>query len=239
MKAVSFCFDDGFRASADKVRRIFSARRLSAAFCVLAAPELTNDPYIRRSDVADWGYWRETLAEGHEVAPHGFAHEHLGRMSFNDACDSVQRTLDVTERELPAFNARESIYHVAYVSAPVEVIRWIGQRSLGVRVATGGYGLNAWESLSQGGCVDCMAWGPQTCDEPARAHVERFVQAPSGWLVVVFHGLDGEGWGTLSSAALERMLDQLLTAGITVEPPNRVLGRFLSARVQTRKGNLE
>ena len=52
----------------------------------------------------------------------------------------------------------------------------------------------------------------------------------SGWLVLVFHGLDGEGWGTLSSDALARMLDDIDRAGIVVETPNRTLQQHLSTR---------
>ena len=226
-RAVSFCFDDGLRESADKVARMFAARGLSAAFCVLAAPELANDPYIRAGDVADWGFWREAGAAGHEIAAHGFAHEHLGRMPFGEACGSVERALGVLARELPGFDASASIFHLAYMSAPLEVVRWIGQRALAVRVVTGGLGLNAWDKLARGGPVDCMAWGPGPSDEPARARIERFLEAEQGWLVLVFHGLDGEGWGTLSSHTLAQMLDRLLAAGVAIEPPNRVLNRLL------------
>ena len=53
MRQVSFCFDDGFRATAGKVWSLFAARGLSACFAVLAAPELAQDPLIRASEVAD------------------------------------------------------------------------------------------------------------------------------------------------------------------------------------------
>lgn len=228
MPTVSFCFDDGFRASATTVRKIFGARGLAATFCVLAAPELTEDAFIRAAPLGDWDFWRETRAEGHEVEPHGFAHEHLGRMPFEQACDSVQRTLDVLTRELPGFDARQSIYHVAYVRAPENVVRWIGARSLGVRVVTGGFGVQALNTLTRGGPVDCMTWGPDKSDEPARAHIERFIESRADWLVLVFHGLDGEGWGTVSAHALEGMLDRLLAAGVAVEPANRVLARRIA-----------
>jgi hypothetical protein len=39
----------------------------------------------------------------------------------------------------------------------------------------------------------------------------------------VFHGLDGEGWGTVTSTALEQMLDEVLMAGVAVTTPNRFL----------------
>jgi peptidoglycan/xylan/chitin deacetylase (PgdA/CDA1 family) len=230
-RTVSFCFDDGFRASAETARRIFEARKLSAAFCVLAAPELTEDAFIRGARLGDWGFWRETSAAGHDVAAHGFAHEHLGRMPFEQACDSVSRTLEIFTQELPGFDALQSIYHVAYVRAPENVVRWISERSLGVRLATGGFGVNAWNKLTRGGCVDCMTWGPDSSDGPARAHVERFLEAQADWLVLVFHGLDREGWGPLSSHALEGMLDRLLAAGVAVESPNRVLARRIAKEI--------
>ena len=228
---MSFCFDDGLRKSADKVARIFAARDLTATFCVLAEPERSNDPFIRPADVADWGFWRQIRDAGHEVAPHGFAHEHLGRMPFGDACDSVARALDVLVRELPGFDPHASVFHLAYMSAPSAVVSWIGQRALAVRMVTGGLGLNAWGSLARGGPVDCMAWGPAPSDELARARIERFLESEEGWLVLVFHGLDGEGWGTISAQSLERMLDRLLAAGVAVETPNRLLeGVFLPAQ---------
>ncbi len=230
-RAVSFCFDDGLRRSADKVARIFAARDLATTFCVLAAPERSNDPFIRPGDVADWGFWRQIRDAGHEVAPHGFAHEHLGRMPFADACDSIDRALDVLVRELPGFDPRANVFHLAYMSAPPAIARWIGQRALAVRMVTGGLGLNAWGNLVRGGPVDCMAWGPGPSDDPARDRIERFLESEEGWLVLVFHGLDGEGWGTMGAQSLERMLDRLLGAGVAVEPPNRLLERlFLEAR---------
>jgi peptidoglycan/xylan/chitin deacetylase (PgdA/CDA1 family) len=94
VKTVSFCFDDGFRASADSISRIFASRSVAACFCVLAAPELAEDPFIRGARIADWAYWRDANAAGHEVAPHGYAHEHLGKVSVESAQASEQRTLD-------------------------------------------------------------------------------------------------------------------------------------------------
>jgi hypothetical protein len=76
-----------------------------------------------------------------------------------------------------------------------------------------------------------MAWGPAPSDDLARARIERFLESEEGWLVLVFHGLDGEGWGTISAQSLERMLDRLLAAGVAVETPNRLLeGVFLPAQ---------
>lgn len=228
-KAISFCFDDGFRASADKIQRLFAQRSRSACFCALAAPELADDPFIRAAPIADWAYWREAIAAGHEVAPHGYSHEYLGKLSFAAACDSVQRTLDTFQQELPGFDARHSLYHLAYLSAPAEVVQWIGARTLGARMALGAAGCNDLAAWTPGKPIDCTTFAPPDAAASARQRIERFIQEEDGWLVLVFHGLDGEGWGTVSSDALARMLDDVERAGVMVSPPNRVLLRLSHA----------
>jgi peptidoglycan/xylan/chitin deacetylase (PgdA/CDA1 family) len=235
-KAISFCFDDGFRASADKIQRLFAQRGRSACFCALAAPELADDPFIRAAPIADWAYWREAVAAGHEVAPHGYSHEYLGKLSFAAACDSVQRTLDVFQQELPGFDANHSLFHLAYLSAPAEVVQWIGARTLGARMALGAAGRNDLTAWKPGKPIDCTTFAPPDADAVALQRIERFIQDEGGWLVLVFHGLDGEGWGTVSSDALTRMLDHVERAGIDIAPPNRVLQQFTGASTLPRDG---
>jgi peptidoglycan/xylan/chitin deacetylase (PgdA/CDA1 family) len=221
-QTISFCFDDGFRSSADKIQRLFSERGLSACFCVLAEPALAQDPFIRAVPIADWPYWQDALAAGHEVAPHGYAHEHLGTLDFATACDSAQRTLDTFQRQLPGFDPRRSFFHLAYLAAPVPVVQWIGARTLGARMALGREGRNDLATWSPGQPIDCTTFPPPEADRLAQQRIQRFVQHEEGWLVLVFHGLDGEGWGTVSSDALARMLDDIADAGVAVSPPNRV-----------------
>jgi peptidoglycan/xylan/chitin deacetylase (PgdA/CDA1 family) len=223
MKQISFCFDDGFRASADSVTRIFSRRNVAACFCVLAAPELAADPFIRGARIADWAYWREALAAGHEVAPHGYAHEHLGKIDAAEAYDSVRRTLDAFARELPGFDARQSLYHLAYLAAPAPIVEWVGARTLGARMALGNAGRNDPRVWARGKPVDCMTFGPPDALSLVRERVARFVRDEDGWLVLVLHGLDGEGWGTVASPGLEQLLDEVLDAGLAVTTPNRLL----------------
>lgn len=236
MRQVSFCFDDGFRASADKIREIFGRRNLAASFCVLAAPELAEDPFIRPAPIADWSYWREAMAAGHEVAPHGYAHEHFGQLTFAAARERVQRTLDAFHTELPGFDAQESLFHLAYLAAPDEIVRWIGERTLGARRALGGGGLNDLSRWTRGASVDCITFRPPDADALLRERVTRFLDTEDGWLVLVLHGLDGEGWGTVSSETIGRLLDELLAAGVHIAPPNAVLRtgrRSVQAQVLT------
>lgn len=218
---VSFCFDDGFRRSADKVRRIFDARGLSACFCVLSAPELADDPGIKGATIADWAYWREAAAAGHEIAPHGHAHEAYANIEPDAARRSIEVCWETLERELPGFDRRRSVFHVPYLSAPADLVDWIGARSLGARLMLGRDGLNPSPGRASGP-FDCACFGPDQVGASATRRLDGFEQQ-RGWLVMVFHGLDDEGWGPVASAQLEVLIDKALEAGMTILPPNRLL----------------
>ena len=228
MRTVSFCFDDGFEATAAKVWRAFDQRRIAASFCVLAAPELAEDPFIRGAAIADWGFWREARAAGHEVAPHGYAHERLDLLTPREAEDGLLRTLAAFVRELPGFRPDEALFHLAYLAAPQAVVDFLSARTLGVRRALGGAGLNSKTGLQRGGSVDCITFGPGA-DETLPARLGQFLDKEEGWLVLVLHGLDGEGWGTLASATLQRQLDRLLEAGVDIAPAGAAMKGRLTA----------
>lgn len=222
-RVLSFCFDDGFRTSADTVRRLFDERGLSACFCVLAAPQLTQDPFIRASPVADWSYWREAAAAGHEVAPHGYAHERLDLLTTDEACATVQRTWDIFERQLPSFDRDRSLFHIPYLSAPEPTARWIAGRCLGVRMKCGRDGVNDVTEASRERSVDCVTFRPPDADRLACERLERFLETEEGWLVMVLHGLDGEGWGTVAAATLAGLVDRARESGVLIAPPNAVI----------------
>lgn len=218
---MSFCFDDGFRRSADKVRRIFDARGLSACFCVLSAPERAEDPGIKGAAIADWEYWREAAAAGHEIGPHGHAHELYASIGNEAARRSIETCWETLERELPGFDRRRSIFHVPYLSAPAELVEWIAAQSLGARLMLGRDGLNPLpEHVS--GTIDCACFGPDQVGAAATRRLERFGDE-EGWLVLVFHGLDDEGWGPIAGDALEALIDKALAAGMAIAPPSRLL----------------
>jgi len=223
--AVSLCFDDGFRRTAQKVLRIFGQRGLAASFAVLAAPELASDPAIRAAPIADWGFWRDAVAAGHTVEPHGYDHAHLGRMPADAAIASLERTLDCFAREIDGFRPADAVFHAPYLAAPPDIVEWIGARMLGVRIGGEAEGLNDLQRVRRGGRIQCVTYGPDGVDASVEARLDRFLAHRSGWLVLVLHGLDDEGWGPLSSSALEAVLDRLLAAGVAIEPPARVLLR--------------
>jgi peptidoglycan/xylan/chitin deacetylase (PgdA/CDA1 family) len=217
-RTVSFCFDDGFAATAGKVRALFEARDLAATFCVLAAPEETADPFIRAAPIADWSFWREAAAAGHEVEPHGWAHERLVDLSPDEAMAGFERTFEVFGRELPGFDPPDHVFHFAYLTAPAAIVAELAPRVLGVRRALGGDGLNTEVTPA----VDCTTFG-DGADERLTARLDRFLAAEDGWLVLVLHGLDGEGWGPVRSATLAGELDRLLAAGVEISTASQML----------------
>ena len=230
-RVVSFCFDDGFRRSADAICEVFSSRGLSACFAVLAAPSRALDPYLHGAELGDWAYWRKVRDSGHEVAAHGLIHENLEALSLSETVTSVRTALDIMEAQLPGFARARSLFHTPYMRAPEATVRWLGTQFLGVRLAldaAGRRGLNPWEQLRKGGPVDSLCLGPEGVAEAASARIQEFAHQ-QGWLVLVMHGVEGEGWGPIAQADLAGLLDQALALGMAVAPPDRVLNSWFSA----------
>jgi hypothetical protein len=63
--------------------------------------------------------------------------------------------------------------------------------------------------------LTCTSFGPGRCGEHLEGAVEELLGRPSGWLCFNLHGLDDEGWGPVSTATLERLLERLLGHGDT------------------------
>ena len=89
-------------------------------------------------------------------------------------------------------------------------------------MALGRDGRNDLATWSPGRPIDCTTFAPPDAGTVARRRIQRFLADEDGWLVLVFHGLDGEGWGTVSSDDLAHMLDDIERAGVAVAPPNRI-----------------
>jgi peptidoglycan/xylan/chitin deacetylase (PgdA/CDA1 family) len=228
-RVISFCFDDGFRRSARTICDVFSRRGVAACFAILAQPERALDPYVRGADLGDWDFWRTVRAAGHEVAPHGLIHERYSELSLEEVQRSVLSALQIMEAELPGFRRGDSMFHVPYLSAPDEVVQWLGTQSLGVRLELEGRGVNLWPDLRLGGPIDSICFGPDEVAASARARIRDFV-TQDGWLVVVMHGVDGEGWGPIARRDLDSLLDAATTIGAAVIPPNQLLASLASRR---------
>lgn len=226
-KFISFCFDDGFLASSTKVRRLFDDRKIKASFCVLAQPSDSIDPAHSSAIFGDWTYWREVQASGHEVAPHGWAHERLNDMPLELVKLRTNKMFDRFGHELSGFSSGQSIYHTAYLALPGDVQTWLLTRVKAVRVATDLTGENSFAAVAKSGVVNCSCSGPDDVAEKTARRLAGFQRSGSDWLVVVLHGLDGEGWGSIAADDLAVILDMCMNSGIEIVPTAHIFDRFV------------
>lgn len=223
-KVISFCFDDGFFASTTKTVKLFEERGQHATFCVMAEPLASIDPAHAGVRFAGWELWRELRAGGHDVAPHGWAHERLIDLPVDEARGGLQGMIDRFEHELPGFRADLTIFHAAYLQLPDSLQQWLLSIVRAVRVATGNLGANDISAAAATGLIDCITFGPIDVAAACRRRIRDFSVGMGEWQVLVLHGLDGEGWGALAADELARLLDDTLHAGIAIQPVSQVLG---------------
>ncbi len=59
--------------------------------------------------------------------------------------------------------------------------------------------------------LGCWSYGPDNADGWVGEQIEKFLaDQAGGWLVLNLHGLDEEGWGPVSSAYLDKLLEKLV-----------------------------
>lgn len=217
-KTVSFCFDDGFLSSTEKTARLFETRGLRASFCIMAAPDQSADTAHIGARFAEWPLWRDLHRRGHDIAPHGWAHERLDTLTHDAACASIERMFARFAAELPGFAAERAIFHTPYLSMPPPLVDWLLARSAAVRIAQGSAGITS-QAIAQGSRqTDCITFGPDKVAAQADARIEDFRDADGDWLVLVLHGVDGEGWGSLALPELAGLVDRCCDLGFGIRP---------------------
>lgn len=222
-KTISFCFDDGFLASSEKILRLFESRGAKASFCVMAAPEASEDSAHRGARFADWDFWRGVRTAGHDVAPHGWAHERFAAMTDDDARAAIERMFDRFVDALPGFRPDGAIFHTPYLAMPPALIAWLRPRCAAIRIARGAGGMTSPAEVARSGLVDCIAFGPSGVGAAAAAQIERFASGNAEWQVLVLHGVDGEGWGPLALDELAAILDDSRNRGLVIRPLGDIL----------------
>ncbi len=210
--------------SSRKTRRIFEQRGLRATFCVISCPQQSSDSAHLGASFADWAFWRSAYCAGHDVAPHGWAHERLVDMPFEAARDSIERALEHFGRVLPGFRPDRSVFHVPYLHLPDETLDWLRSRCAAVRLARARPGANMIGDTQASGLISCIAFGPDDVGAQARATIKKFGESEDEWLVLVLHGLDGEGWGPIATSELQGLLNLCSASDIKVRTVADVLG---------------
>jgi len=153
--------------------------------------------------------------------PHGLEHANKAALPFARSVQLIETCLEVFERELADFDAGRAVFAFPYNASTPELEDWLPTVVRAFRTSG-----DPFMPLPQPGQtkIACTSFGPGPCDAHLESLVDELLARPSGWLCYNAHGLDGEGWGPLSSTALERLLERLArTANVHVLPAGAAL----------------
>jgi peptidoglycan/xylan/chitin deacetylase (PgdA/CDA1 family) len=218
---VSFTFDDGLVRSCRRAADILEASGFRGSFFVVTSwvgdrALWVSDRTNRGLDHGEWSDWRELAERGHEVASHSHRHlnatgrlwRHLPGLLARD----YRRSREVLRRELGAapetismpWNARTDNSDRACASLFRRIVAARGTPSANPRGAAGPL-VRAW------------APGAGTGPEAVAAQVRGLEEGQ--WLVLQFHGFDGEGWEPVPASDFEKMVKACAgTRGVSVVP---------------------
>jgi peptidoglycan/xylan/chitin deacetylase (PgdA/CDA1 family) len=220
---VTLSFDDGFKRSFTRTAGIYEKYKLSACLNVMAAGTSEN-AYIKASPLGDFVLWNELKRRGHEIMPHGYRHENLQQLSFNEGSELVRRCLGVFSEKLDGFDPKQAIFNFPYNASSPELEHWLPTQVRAFR--TGG---DAIQSLLERGRakLTCTSFGPGNCEAAIDREVERLLARESGWLIFNTHGLEDEGWGPIRATYLEGLLEKLLTIKtVEILPAGQALMKY-------------
>ncbi len=222
---ITLSFDDGFEKSSIKTAEIYEKYGLSACINVIATAHLKNFTLPNEYHAwktGDFQLWNELQSRGHEIMPHSYDHQDLTKMSLEQAKESILKCLDVFNKELKDFDAKEAVYNFAYNASTPEIEEWLGTQVRAFR--TGGPVLNPLPFPGQKK-LTCISHGPENIDQNLGQTINEFLDSPSGWFIYNTHGLDDEGWGPVSSGFLDELLDRLTKIKtLEILPAGKALG---------------
>jgi len=214
---VTLSFDDGFRRSFYRTAEIYEQFGLRACLNVIAmgheagfGPKVDGrpDPGITGSVLGSFEDWNRLKKRGHEVMAHSYNHANLTQMPLEEARADIARCAEHFERHLEGFKASRSVYNFAYNASNPDLDAYALTRFLVVR--TGGRSpVNPVPRVSRPVRIGCISHGPDCCDDVVEDTLNRFLDSEGGWYVFNTHGLDGEGWGPMTSRFLTALLKRL------------------------------
>ena len=223
---ITLSFDDGFKKSFVRTAAIYEKYKLTACLNIVAN-SFPEDAYIKASPLGDFGLWNELKRRGHEVMPHGYRHENLQKLSFEEGSELVRRCLGVFSEKLEGFDPRQAIFNFPYNASTPELERWLPTQVRAFR--TGG---GAIQPLPRPGQtkLTCASFGPGNCEAAIDREIERLLARESGWLIFNTHGLDDEGWGPIRASYLEALLERLLAIKtVEILPAGKALAKYTHA----------
>jgi len=156
--------------------------------------------------------------------PHGYRHENLQKLSFDEGSELIRRCLGVFSEKLEGFDPKQAIFNFPYNASTPELERWLPTQVRAFR--TGG---GAIQPLPQPGRakLTCTSFGPGNCEAAIDREIEKLLARESGWLIFNTHGLDDEGWGPIRATYLERLLEKLLAIEtVEILPAGQALAKY-------------
>lgn len=83
--------------------------------------------------------------------------------------------------------------------------------------------------------MNSVCYGPDRVAECALKRISNFAHE-DGWLVLVLHGVDGEGWGSITRNELKQLLNLAESTGALIAPPSSVLFARLRSSYNSCEG---
>ncbi|MDH5396558.1 MAG: polysaccharide deacetylase family protein [Cyclobacteriaceae bacterium] len=226
---LSLSFDDGFKKSFYTIADIYEKHGLSACFNVIASGHLDDfeavDPYILPEILGDFNDWNALLKRGHEVMPHSWKHANLGKMPLEEAQGLIEKCLAFFEKHLDGYDGTKAVFNFPFNSSTKALNDWTATKVRAIRTG-GGDALNPIPNVDSK-ILYCASKGPENIDNWVEEKVESFLKEKGGWLILNTHGLDGEGWGPMSAARLDEMLERWVkVSGLEILPVGMALEKY-------------
>lgn len=215
-----------------RTAEIFEEYGLKASFNVIATGHwqtfIPPDEYQEGIRKGNFTLWNSLQNRGHEVMPHGYKHSLLPILPPKESLTLVRQCLDIFEDELEGFDRKRTIFHFPYNSATPQLESWAVDQARAYRVGGGGQMPLPYPGQKK---LTCSYFGPASCEVDLEREIATLLARPSGWLVYNVHGLDGQGWGTMSSSRLDRLLSYLVRIpSLAILPPGAAMDLMESYR---------
>ena len=158
---------------------------------------------IWKQSLACWPHWRALRRLGHEIGSHTVRHHDLTKMTRYRLLSELRDSCAVIRQHIPEARCQSLAYPYGLSSAWVR--RYVRQHYIAARAARHRVASHTPPDMMRIPSVTPLQKTPlkrmvRWIDE---AHQKR------GWLVWMFHGVDGQGWEALPQATYRFLFEQL------------------------------
>ncbi len=229
---LTLSFDDGFKKSFYKIAEIHEEYKLKACLNIIASGHLKSfknkEKWILPELLGNFDDWNIIKGRGHEIMPHTWEHLNLTEVSMEKAKENIDKCLNYFEEHLEGYKTSDAVYNFAYNASTSELEDYLLKRVRAVR--TGGWlvlngsKVNRLPLSPKPARLGCWSYGPDFCDDYIEEEVNSFLAGSGGWLILNLHGLDNEGWGSVSTNYLDNFLNRMMKIDyLDVLPSGEVL----------------